>query len=297
MAEILRDKGSIFCVTHPKTKLVVLCNKCNILMCHKCMLDKHFGHLGTDIEDIVQTKYRNIDDFIINTEATTIPDLKQNFQQVEDQVKSSLTVLQAGVDEVYEHEKYLIELVKKNTKETVTQLKSEIQNINQQFSQFKTDSDNLLAKLEAAVNECKQTKRSDNDILIIDVADEVQKWDETKLTYPKTQKLIFISGTNSDDLIQKAFGYITQEETKGQINQPSQVLTLSKLHVSPIKNLGGAGAGSDQAARPKTTKHLESKSTIQHEQATKATAGKDQERQSVKIKQLLSHPAVTNSDS
>ena len=181
------------------------------------MLGEHSGHRGTDIENIAEEKLRNIDDFITKTKGQRIPDLKQNIYQVEAQVTASVKVLQKGVEEAYEREKHLIELVKKNTTKTVTELKYEIQNINQQFSEFKTDSNDLLSKLEAAVDECNQTKRSKSgvvlldDILLIDVADEVQKMDEIRIQHPNIQTRTFNPGTNAADLIKKAFGFIQQE--------------------------------------------------------------------------------------
>ena len=276
------------------------------------MISGPSGHSFTDIDHIVKIKFSNINDFILTSEEATIPNLKQTFQQVEAEVKSILTVLQAGVDDAYKRENYLIELVKQNTKETVTEIKSEIQTISQQFSQLITDFDNILAKLEAAVNECKQTKRSDNDILMIDVANEVQELDDIKLTYPKFHRLTFISGTNAEDFIKRAFGFITKGETKCTTNQQSNVLTLPKPNDASNKTLSGAETVhlntklekyqepistvvKDQAAKPKTTKYRRSKSNREQDQATEPTAGNDNRNKQVKDNRLLSSPTVTHS--
>ena len=273
MAEVLRNKGSLFCVQHPKNKLIVFCDQCNILICSKCMLGKHSGHQGTEIEDIAEDKFKNIDDFITKTESQTIPDLKQNFCQVEAQVNASVKVLQSGVEEAYEREKHLIELVKNNTKETITQLKSEIKSINQQFSQFKTDSGNLLGKLKAAVNECKQTKRSDNDILMIDVAEEVQELDKIKLKNPNIQTSKFLPGSNTAEFIKKAFGYIKQEGiSKDKLDQPKNALSLARTDDSSNK-----------------TKHLEIGQT------SKPSTGSDQLNQLVTDRNPIAQPTMTKS--
>ena len=248
MAQILRYKGSIFCVHHPKKKLIVRCDKCKILMCSHCMLGEHLGHQGTDIENIAEDKLRNIDDFITKTKGQRIPDLKQNIYQVEAHINDSVKVLQKGIAEAYEREKHLIELVKKNTTKIVTELKCEIQNINQQFSEFKTDSNNLLSALEAAVDEWNQTKRSKSDvvllddILLIDVADEVQTLDEIKIRHLNIQTRTFNPGTNAADLIKKAFGFIRQDAfTEDEAGPPEYASLFVTADDSPSREKKAEG--------------------------------------------------------
>lgn len=54
---------------------------------------------------------------------------------------------EAGIARAYQHEKYLIELVKKKTSKTVGELKCEIQTINQQSYQFKSESEKYMGHL------------------------------------------------------------------------------------------------------------------------------------------------------
>ena len=232
------------------------------------MLGKHSGHQGTKKEDVIEGEVRNIDNFITMTESQRIAEFKKYLCKVETQVNSNIKALETGVNEANEHENHLIELVKKNTKETVTQLESEIKNIIRQFYQFKTESENILAKLEAADYECKQTKQSTND--------EVQELNEIKQKYQiiDTRKC-FNPGPNAADLIKKAFGYIQQEgdtrDTPGQSNDASSLLT-------PGDSINKYEEGEERC------------------QATKSkTKVSDTEKNQVKNKELNSHPSVTKS--
>ena len=229
MAEILRTKGSLFCVHHPKNKLIVLCEECNVLVCSKCFLGKHKGHDGRDIEEAVEEKYRNIDDFTIKTECTTIPSLKQHVENIKEKTDARLKVLQTSLDEAYHQEEVLIELVKMTTQETVSVLIEEIQTTNLQLLQFQVNFDKLLIKLEEAVHECKETKRSENDIMVIDVADEVNSIKDHCVQSPQHfPKRTFIPGYNPVEKIKVAFGHISEEEFFDSGNTPESCHDIQK---------------------------------------------------------------------
>ena len=175
MSTISREKGAIFCPVHPKKKLVFLCKQCNILICNKCIVKEHSGH---PVEEVAEVTFRKLDELITKTKGTAIPEAKKNCEQVEAHVSARGKELEAGIEKAYQHEKYLIELVRKNTKKTVGELKDELQTINQQLYQFKSESETYLDDLKSAVNECKETKKTKktkNDILIIDVVNDFDK--------------------------------------------------------------------------------------------------------------------------
>ena len=116
---------------------------------------------------------------------------------------------------------------------------------------------------------------------MIDVADEVQELDEIKLAYPKIPGSTFISGTNAEDIIKKAFGYTTHGETICKTNQPSQVLMLPKPNDSLNKSLGEAAT--ERTSNAKAEKCQASKSIIGKYQTTKPKAAKAKKNQQQKM--------------
>ena len=88
MSTVSREKGAIFCPIHPKKKLAFLCKQCNILICNTCAAKEHSGHPVEEVEEVVEKKFRKLDEFICDTEGTTIPRAKKDFKQVEAQVSS-----------------------------------------------------------------------------------------------------------------------------------------------------------------------------------------------------------------
>ena len=212
MSSISREKGAIFCPVHPKKKLLFLCKQCNILICNKCILNEHLGHPGDEVEEVAENKFGKLDDFITKTEEITIPQTKQTVKLVEAQVSAREKELEAEIEEAYRHEKHLIELVKNNTHKTVGELKSEIQTINQQLSQYKSESDRYLEDLKRAVNEYKETKKTKNDILLIDVVNGVEK---LGVNAPSCQSLPtrkkYRPGLNASVDIANAFGCVRND--------------------------------------------------------------------------------------
>ena len=97
------------------------------MICNKCIFKEHLGHLGEEVEEVVEKKFQKLDEFITKTEGKAIPKVKKNFEQVEGQFSARRRDLEAEIEKAYQHEEYLIELVRKNAKETVAVLKSELQ--------------------------------------------------------------------------------------------------------------------------------------------------------------------------
>ena len=217
MSAISREKGALFCPVHPKKKLSFLCKQCNILICNKCIIKEHLGHPVEEIEDVAEKTYRKIDDFITKSEEI-LPKAKLNIKQVEAQVIARVQELEAGIEKAYQHEKYLIELVKENTHKTVSELKGEIQTINQQLSQFKSESDTYLDNLKSKVNECNDTKKTENDILLIDVIGGFDIFAENPPNCEfLSTKNKFMPGSNAPDDIENAFGCVSNADDQASV--------------------------------------------------------------------------------
>ena len=209
MSTVSREKGAIFCTIHPKKKLVFLCKQCNILICNTCITKEHSSHPVEEVEVVAEKKFRKLDEFITKAEQSTLPKAKKTVEQVEAQISTRKKVLEDGIERAHQHETYLIELVRKNTKTTVSELKGELQTINQRLHQFKSESETYLDDLKFAINECKETKKTKNDILLIDVVDNIDKLNNNSPTCQILQtRKEFTRGSNPVVDITKAFGSV-----------------------------------------------------------------------------------------
>ena len=212
MSSVSRTRGQLNCLLHPKKRVVVQCQKCNILICQTCVLNEHLGHTGREIEEVAEVKYRHIDDFITKVEGTTIPKIRQNIQDAELDSRIKEEDLNSKINKAYEHEKYLHKLVIDNRIKTVTRLTSEITTIHKNLTNFQAKSVQLAGQLETSVSDCKDAKRSDNDILIIDEANEVDQLDiESVPVYTKISPPTVIFGANPVVDIEKAYGKMVGE--------------------------------------------------------------------------------------
>ena len=212
MSAISREKGDIFCPIHSKKKLVFLCKQCDILICNKCMVNEHSGHPVKEVEEVAEKKFRKIDKLIGKIEGTIIPSTKTNAEEVEAQANTRVKELEDGIEKAYQQEKYLIELVRKITKETVGELKVELRTLNQDLFQFKSESDTHLDDLKSAANECKESKKTKNDILIIDVVNSANKLrNNPPICQILQTRKNFTPGSNPVVEIEKAFGCVSTD--------------------------------------------------------------------------------------
>ena len=85
----------------------------------------------------------------------------------------------------------------------------EIATIYQDLSKFQTDSVTSKAQIETSVTDCKDVKRADNYILIIDEANEVDQVDEVCLYITKFSTSTVIFGSNPVVDIENAYGQIS----------------------------------------------------------------------------------------
>ena len=209
MSTVSREKGEIFCLEHLKKKLVFLCKQCNILICNTCIVKEHSGHSVEEVAEVVEKKFGKLDDFITKIEEKTIPKVETIVKQVEAQTSARKKELEAGIEKAYQHEKSLIEILRENTKKTVDELKGELQTVDQQFHRFKSESDKYLEDIKSALNECKETKKTENDILIIDVVNSVGTLHNNPPTCQILQtRKIFTPGSNPVFDIEKAYGCV-----------------------------------------------------------------------------------------
>ena len=209
MSIVDREKGTLFCPVHPNKRLAFLCHQCNILICNKCIFKEHIGHPGEEVEEVVEKKFGKLDDFIIEAERKTLPTAEHIFQQVEAQVNAKEKILKTGIRDAYRHERYLTKLVKKNTKDTIGNLKHELQTLNQQFTEFKSKSETFSREVKNSVTECKETKKTKNDILVIDVVNGVEQFDHTPPTFETSETIkTFTPGLKPEVDIKNAFGEV-----------------------------------------------------------------------------------------
>ena len=241
MSTVSREKGATFCPIHSKKKLVFLCKQCDILICNKCMVKEHSGHPVEEVEEVAEQKFIKLDEFITKTEDTTIPRAQRNVEQVEAQVSTRVKELEAEIEKAYQHEELLIELVGNNRKIVVDQLKGDIKTINHQLYQFKSESDTYLNGLKSTVNECKETKKTNNDISIIDVFNCVEQISD----HPPSCQILqtrqkFNPGSNPVADIAKVYGCTSKESAiSRQLLSQTQVTLckdLKSLNPCSIEN-------------------------------------------------------------
>ncbi|XP_033726208.1 uncharacterized protein LOC117315900 [Pecten maximus] len=129
----IRMKGDTTCIHHKGRQLELYCEKCQELICTKCLSSVHKGHIICELSEIIPQKKQNIKNFIERTE-------KNDLVQIRKYITSTDTHF-------------------KDNDSTIEKLSHQLK---MQTEKLKQDLDNLLAEKLSFYQKMKE----DNDKLI-----------------------------------------------------------------------------------------------------------------------------------
>ncbi|XP_069135626.1 uncharacterized protein [Argopecten irradians] len=169
----IRVKGQSTCVHHKGKQLDFYCEKCQELMCSKCLSSVHKGHVVCELGDITPQKKQEIQNFITKTEqndlvqigtyiASTETLLKENdstFEKLSNQLKIQTDKLKQDLDKL--------------TAETLS-LYQEMRDDNTKLIQkYKQDLELYDNHLKQLMQDCKKALQQGSHLQVYDTACEI----------------------------------------------------------------------------------------------------------------------------
>ena len=226
MAENLHARGNKFCFNHLKEEVKFICEDCNEKACDSCVSSIHKGHNLIGIKLIVQDKYKQLQDRITEIQESKIPRIKKIFLTAESKVKKITNGIRTNIKNAEDHGQYLKELIDKSTSEIVSELKELEQKITYQLDMFKSECDSNTKCLQDLISESKDARKSNNDVLIVDV----EEYMSTLIIQDPTFEYNFTPATFVKGLIdiKEALGTIVYEDS------PHPVAPISDILADPL---------------------------------------------------------------
>ena len=229
MATNIREKGAKYCLNHLKEEVTFLCETCKVLICNKCITTAaHRGHTLVDLDTAVQTGYNKLQDFNSNTLNVTIPD-------IEDKAEKANAIFQAVEKEIFSRIKlsqdqglYLKTLVDAYMTSTQNEYKEMLTVYQKKHKMYQLESRDALKKLDNFMKENTSASKSDNNVLIIDLANDSSRqinFDKFQLqgTIPN-----FIPSSEPEKHLQDAFGYIEDRRAEAKSKHEKEVNSTAK---------------------------------------------------------------------
>ena len=214
-----------------------MCKDCKQKACNTCVSSTHKGHDLIGIKLIVQEKYNKLQDLNNDIQKNKIPRVRNTLQAAQQKVGKVKQGIHANIKTVVKHGDYLKELIDISTAETVSELEEIEIKITKELDQFQADSETVIKRLEDLMKESTAANKSDDNILIVDVEEELStmtiKEPEFDCTY---SNLKFVQGPDPAVNIKTALGTIVYEQLQPAL--PIRKLTepaISKLLDLPFR--------------------------------------------------------------
>ncbi|XP_021362709.1 E3 ubiquitin-protein ligase Midline-1-like, partial [Mizuhopecten yessoensis] len=163
-----REKGHTNCVEHKGRQLELYCEKCDTLVCLKCLSTIHKGHDVCELNEITPQKKQDIQNFIDRTETndlvqlrkyitstdTLLKDNTSNFEKVSNKLKTQTDQLKQDLDLLTTQTLSLYQKMEEDNAKLIQTYKQDLEMYDKQLKQ--------------RVQECKTALQRGSNIEIYD---------------------------------------------------------------------------------------------------------------------------------
>ncbi|XP_021375949.1 tripartite motif-containing protein 2-like [Mizuhopecten yessoensis] len=236
----LRIKGQTTCIHHRGRQLDLYCEKCQELVCLKCLSSTHKSHPVSELSEITPQKETDIKNFIDRTE-------KNDLVQIEKYIASTDTLLKDNTS--------TFEKLSQKLKMQTDQLKQQLDMLTEQtlslYRKMEEDNTNLIKKykqdlemyekqLKQQIQECKAALQRGSHLQIYDTYCEIHSPTQSLPVKPVLGTANFTPNENPQDHLKEAFGKVI---TSGQ----GQILTDQDRSVKTSHDLGQTSSQQQQS--------------------------------------------------
>ncbi|XP_021341111.1 uncharacterized protein LOC110442032 [Mizuhopecten yessoensis] len=137
------------CTEHKGRPLELYCEKCDTLVCYKCLLSTHKGHNACELSDITPTKKQDIQNFIDKTEQNDLVQLREyikstdtllkdntsNFQNLSDKLKMQTDKLKKDLDLLTAHTLSVYHKMEEDNTKLIQKYKHDLEMYDKQLRQ------------------------------------------------------------------------------------------------------------------------------------------------------------------
>ena len=208
------QKGNKFCMDHLKDEITFMCTTCGIPLCNECIASNlHKGHEFESIKKHAQGKYTKLQDFKTKAQSKIVPDINQKVKSADRDFDEVEEIIEFRIENAKHQGTYLKELIDDQVSSTEAEFKDLLDTYRGQHTKYKFETGDSLETLVKLISECTEATRSDNDHLLIDVANYAASRNFSISTYEKPRVPNYIRGSEPLKHIQTAFGFIEKEKS------------------------------------------------------------------------------------
>ncbi|XP_033755423.1 E3 ubiquitin-protein ligase TRIM71-like [Pecten maximus] len=234
----VRPEGQSTCIHHKGKTLELFCEKCQDVLCAKCVSTVHKGHNMCDLCDVTSSITQDIRRFVADTEGTKLPKSQENIRCTIDELEKNseyFDYLSAKAKTQADRMKEEIDIMTAETLSLYQQLKEENARL---LTDYKRQLEEGYANLYNQQQECKRLLQTASAISILDARDKIKSFALQTLSKPTLRTASFEPTKSLRGLLEQAFGTrrTTEQSTSQAFLDFGQTLSLASKPRSDARN-------------------------------------------------------------
>ncbi|XP_021361228.1 uncharacterized protein LOC110455422 [Mizuhopecten yessoensis] len=236
----LRIKGQTACIHHKERQLEFYCEKCQELVCPKCLSSIHKTHPVSDLSEITPQKALDIKNFIDRTEKKSFVQIRKYITTTDTLLKDNTSTFEKLSQKLKMQTDKLKQELDMLTEQTLSLYHKMEENNTKLIKTYKQDLEMYEKQLKQQIQECKASLQRGSHIQIYDTYCEIQSPTYSLPVKPVLGTANFTPSENPQDHLKKALGKVI---TSGQ----GQTLTDQDRSVSTSDDMGQPSSQQQQS--------------------------------------------------
>ncbi|XP_021376435.1 tripartite motif-containing protein 2-like [Mizuhopecten yessoensis] len=227
----LRIKGQTTCIHHKGRQLEFYCEKCQELVCPKCLSSIHKAHPVSELSEITPQKEPDIKNFIDRTEKNDLVQIGKYITTTDTLLKDNTSTFEKLSQKLKMQTDKLKQKLDMLTAQTLSLYHKMEEDNTKLIKKYKQDLEMYEKQLKQQIQECKAALQRSSHIQIYDTYCEIHSPTYSLPVKPVLGTANFTPNESPQDNLKKALGKVI---TSGQ----GQTLTDQDRSVSTSDDLG-----------------------------------------------------------
>ncbi|XP_021362260.1 uncharacterized protein LOC110456055 [Mizuhopecten yessoensis] len=227
----IRIKGQTTCIHHKGRQLEFYCEKCQELVCSKCLSSIHKTHPLCELSEITPQKEPDIKNFIDRTEKNDLVQIGKYITATDTLLKDNTSTFEKLSQKLKMQTDKLKQELDMLTEQTLSLYHKMEEDNTKLIKKYKQDLEMYEKQLKQKIQECKAALQRGSHLQIYDTFCEIQSPTHSLPVKPVLGTANFTPNENPQDHLKKALGKVT---TSGQ----GHTLTDQDRSVSISDDLG-----------------------------------------------------------
>ena len=210
------DFVPVECQEHSSEKVQMYCNKCDVMVCTKCVMENHNGHKFSPLDKAASRKKLILKKHMVNLSGKDCAELQEKLQRVREfrkEARARTSSAREGLERAGREMKEKVDLI---VKRMARKLDSQLQGNEEILAKTERDLVERLTRHTNLSDQCQAGFNSNNPVEILTQEKDVKRTlqvvaNESDISVPQLQVLDYIPGSLSETSVKDQIGHLEEE--------------------------------------------------------------------------------------